>query len=55
LTGREVTAMFTVLAGTYNRYGGPPTPATLHRIRATLRAALNAAIRDGLIARIRPG
>jgi len=26
------------------------TPASLHRIRATLRAALNAAIREGLLA-----
>ncbi len=49
LTGREVAAMFGVLSATCNRYGRPPTPATLHRIRATLRAALNAAIRDGLI------
>jgi len=32
-----------------NRYGRPPTPSTLHRIRATLRSALNAAIREGLL------
>src|SRR5262249_44851493 len=31
------------------RYGRPATPSTLHRIRATLRSALNAAIRDGLL------
>src|SRR6266542_2371627 len=29
--------------------GRPPTPSTLHRIRATLRSALNAAIRDGVL------
>src|SRR3954451_3538302 len=49
LTGRDVSAMFAALAGTDNRYGRAPTPSTLHRIRATLRSALNAAIRDGLI------
>jgi len=50
LTGRDVTAMVTGLAASRNRYGRPLSPATLHRIRATLRAALNAAIREGLIA-----
>jgi len=49
LTGRHVTTMFAALASTDTRYGRPPTPATLHRIRATLRSALNAAIRDGLL------
>jgi site-specific recombinase XerD len=49
LTGRQVAAMFTELASTDTRFGRPPTPATLHRIRATLRSALNAAIRDGLL------
>jgi integrase len=49
LTGRHITAMFAALAATDTRYGRPPTPATLHRIRATLRSALNAAIRDGLL------
>ena len=49
LTGRDVTAMFAALAATDNRYGRPPTPSTLHRIRATLRSALNGAIREGLI------
>ncbi len=49
LTGRDVTAMFTALAATDNRYGRLPTPSTLHRIRATLRSALNAAIRERLI------
>jgi Arm DNA-binding domain len=45
LTGRDVAAMFAALAGTQTRFGRPPTPSTLHRIRATLRSALNAAIR----------
>ena len=49
LTGRDVAAMFAALAGTDSGYGRAPTPSTLHRIRATLRSALNAAIRDGLI------
>src|SRR5438876_176835 len=48
-TGRQVADMFHTLGSTNNRYGRPPTPATLHRIRATLRGALNAAIRDGLL------
>ncbi len=39
LTGRHVADMFHTLATTNNRYGRPPTPATLHRIRATLRSA----------------
>jgi integrase len=49
LTGRHVTAMIAKLATADNRYGRPPTPSTLHRIRATLRSSLNAAIRDGLL------
>ena len=49
LTGRDVTAPFAELAATPTRTGTPPMSATLHRIRATLRAALNAAIRDGLL------
>jgi integrase len=49
LTGRQVADMFRDLAATNTRCGRPPTPATLHRIRATLRGALNVAIRDGLL------
>ncbi len=49
LTGRDVAAMFAALARTQTRLGRPPTPSTMHRIRATLRSALNAAIRDGLL------
>ena len=37
------------LSAQRTRYGEALTSATLHRIRATLRAALNAAIRAGLI------
>jgi integrase len=48
LTSRQVAAMFRTLATTDTGRGRPPTPGTLHRIRATLRAALNAAVRDGL-------
>jgi integrase len=49
LTSRDITAMSATLASTDTRYGHPPTPSTLHRIRATLRSALNAALRDGLL------
>jgi integrase len=49
LTGREVAAMFATLAAIPNKRGRVPSPSTLHRIRATLRSALNAAIREGLI------
>jgi integrase len=48
LTGRQVAAMFRTLAAANSGRGRPPTPGTLHRIRATLRAALNAAVREGL-------
>jgi hypothetical protein len=48
LTGRQVAAMFATLAATPNKRGKLPSPSTLHRIRATLRIALNAAIREGL-------
>jgi integrase len=44
-----VAAVFAVLSTTDTRFGRPMTPATLHRIRATRRSALNAAIRDGLL------
>ncbi len=40
--------MFRALAAADTGRGRPPTPGTLHRIRATLRAALNAAVREGL-------
>ncbi|MCG5217735.1 hypothetical protein [Streptosporangium sp. KLBMP 9127] len=50
LTSRDVARMFTALAERRNRYGESIAASTLHRIRATLRAALNAAVREGLIA-----
>jgi integrase len=49
LTGRHITDTITTIGATTNRYGRTPTPSTLHRIRATLRSALNAAIREGLL------
>jgi site-specific recombinase XerD len=49
LTGRHITDMITTIGATTNRYGRTPSPSTLHRIRATLRSALNAAIREGLL------
>ena len=49
LTGRDVAAMFATLAATPNHRGQPHTAGNLQRIRATLRAALNAAVRDGLL------
>jgi hypothetical protein len=38
-----------VLSEAPARHGRPLTPASLHRIRATLGAALNAAMREGLL------
>jgi integrase len=49
LAGWHITDMITAIGGATNRYGRPPTPSTLHRIRATLRSALNGAIREGLL------
>jgi integrase len=49
LTGRHITGMFTTLRTTSSRHGRPIAGTTLHHIRATLRAALNAALRDGVI------
>ena len=49
LTARGLTAYFTAVARETNRFGQPHTPTTLAHIRTTLRAALNSAIRQGLI------
>jgi len=49
LTGRDVVAMFAALSEAPARHGRPLTPVSLHRIRATLKAAPNAAIREGLL------
>ena len=45
----HVQAMFTTIARQRAAQGRPVSAATLARIKATLRAALNAAIREGLI------
>jgi hypothetical protein len=55
LTGGHITDMITTIGTTTNRYWRTPTPSTLHRIRATLRSALNAAIREGLLRDNPPG
>jgi hypothetical protein len=49
LTGRHLTAMFAELATCPNT-GQLRTASMMQRIRATLRAAYNAAIREGLVA-----
>jgi len=49
LTAGDVQAMFTAIARDETALGHPVSAATLHRIHATLRAALNAAVRAGLI------
>lgn len=45
----DVQSTFAILARTPTRYGRARAASTLHRIRATLRVALNAAMRRGLI------
>jgi len=49
LTTLQVQAMITAIIRQHQALGTPVSAATLTRIRATLRAALNAAIRQGLI------
>jgi len=49
LTAADVQAMFTAIIGQHAAGGHPVNPATLRRIHATVRAALNAAMRAGLI------
>ncbi len=49
LTAADLRAMFTAIGRQRPATGAPLSAATLARIRATLRAALNAAIREGLI------
>ncbi|GIJ10579.1 tyrosine-type recombinase/integrase [Micromonospora andamanensis] len=49
LTSRQLNAAFAQIAATRNRSGQPQTPCTLRHVHTTLRAALNAAIREGLI------
>ena len=50
MTPPVVQAAFTRIAATRTRTGQPLSAATVRRVHATLRAALNAALRDGLIA-----
>jgi len=50
LSAAHVQAMFTAITRQHQELGSPVSAATLSRIRATLRAALNAAVRRGLIA-----
>ncbi|MFB9623214.1 site-specific integrase [Nonomuraea helvata] len=49
LSRRHVVRMFTAVARRRTRYGKPISAATLERIRATLRAALNEALREDVI------
>jgi len=49
LTTGQIQALFDALSIRLNRYAKPLTPATLQRVRATLRRALNVAVREGLI------
>jgi len=50
LTGKRLQPCFSLLARQRTRSGTPIAPATVDRIRATLRSALNAAVREGVIA-----
>jgi len=54
LSAGDVQDMFTVIARDESALGRPVSAATLHRVHATLRAALNGAVRAGLIA-VNPG
>jgi integrase len=50
LTGRPLQACFSLLARQRTAKGTLIAPSTVDRVRATLRSALNAAVREGLIA-----
>ena len=54
LSAAHVQAMFTAIARQHAAAGTPIAPATLARVKATLRPALNAAIRAGHIT-VNPG
>ncbi|MFV2098038.1 tyrosine recombinase XerC [Micromonospora sp. LOL_014] len=49
LNSRQLNAAFARIAVTRNRVGQPQTACTLQHIHSTLRVALNAAVRHGLI------
>jgi hypothetical protein len=50
LTGKRLQACFNLLSRQRTRNGTPVAASTVDRVRATLRSALNAAVREGLIA-----
>jgi integrase len=50
LTGKRLQACFSLLARQRTRTGKPIAASTVDRVRATLRSALNAAVREALIA-----
>lgn len=50
LSASQVQAMFTAIARQHAAAGQPVSAATLTRVKATLRAALNAAVRAGYLA-----
>jgi integrase-like protein len=50
LSTRQLTAAFAEIGKATNRYGHRHTVCTLQHLHRTLRAALNAAVRDGAIA-----
>lgn len=49
LNARQLTAAFAEIGKITNRHGVPHSACTLHHVRTTLRAALNAAVREGVI------
>ncbi|MGY4898663.1 tyrosine-type recombinase/integrase [Micromonospora aurantiaca (nom. illeg.)] len=49
LTSGQLNEAFRAMARQRNKYGRPHSASTLRHARATLRAALNAAIREGLL------
>ena len=49
LSTGHVQAMFTAISRQHQELGSPVSAATLNRVRATLRAALNTAVRRGVI------
>ncbi|HEY5019286.1 MAG TPA: tyrosine-type recombinase/integrase [Streptosporangiaceae bacterium] len=50
LTGKRLHACFNLLSRQRTKNGTPIAASTVDRVRATLRSALNAAVREGLIA-----
>jgi site-specific recombinase XerD len=47
---RRLRAVFAQIASTINHRGRPQSPSCLQHLRTTLRAALNLAVREGVIA-----